>query len=107
MIEIIQFAFGSVAILIGLFVVGASVFGNYKFRYVLNRMHASAMQDTLGILFMLVGLMIFSGFTFTTLKLFFVILFFWFSSPACSHLLVRMEVSTNEKIKEEVEVIEE
>ncbi len=107
MIEVIRFICGNALILVGLFIIAASVFGNYKFHYVLNRMHAAAMQDTLGILFMLVGLMFFSGFSFTTMKLFFVILFFWFSSPACSHLLVRMEVTTNEKIEEEVEVIEE
>lgn len=107
MIELIQFILGTLAVLTGIFVIGASVFGNYKFRYVLNRMHASAMQDTLGIFFILVGLMIFSGFNFTTCKLFFVIVFFWISSPACSHLLVRMEVETNEHLDQEVEVIEE
>ncbi|MBQ4343967.1 MAG: monovalent cation/H(+) antiporter subunit G [Erysipelotrichaceae bacterium] len=105
MMTLINVILGTLFLFGGLFVVVASVFGNYKFRYVLNRMHSSAMQDTLGLLFVLIGLIFYSGFTFVALKFLFVIVFFWISSPACSHLLVRMEVTTNEKIKDEVEVI--
>lgn len=106
MLSWIGFIFGTLFICIGLFVVIASVFGNYKFTYVCNRMHSSALQDTLGLLSVLLGLMFYTGFGFHALKLLFVIIFFWISSPACSHLLVRMEITTNEKIDKEMEVIE-
>lgn len=106
MLDWIGFIIGTFFIGIGLFVVIASVFGNYKFTYVCNRMHAGAMQDTLGLLAILFGLMCYTGFGFHALKLLFVIIFFWISSPACSHLLVRMEVTTNEDYEKEMEVIE-
>jgi multicomponent Na+:H+ antiporter subunit G len=37
-----------------------------------------------------------SGFTFTSLKLLLVVIFLWFSSPTSSHLIARLEVTTNE-----------
>ena len=55
------------------------------------------MGDTLGIGFSLVGLILMGGFTFTSLKLFLVIVFLWFSSPASSHLIARLEVTTDEE----------
>ncbi|MDD6066009.1 MAG: monovalent cation/H(+) antiporter subunit G, partial [Firmicutes bacterium] len=68
-----------------------------RFKYVLNRMHAAAMGDTLGIGFSLLGLILMSGWNFTSLKLLFVIVFLWFSSPASSHLIARLEVTTDEE----------
>lgn len=63
----------------------------------MNRMHAAAMGDTLGIGFSLLGLILMSGWNFTSLKLLFVIIFLWFSSPASSHLIARLEVTTDEE----------
>ena len=62
-------------------------------------MHAAAMGDTLGISFSLVGLMIFSGLNFTTLKMMLIVIFLWLASPVSSHLLARLEVVTNEKLE--------
>ena len=36
----------AVLLLFGFFMFGTAVLGVYKFRYVLNRMHAAAMGDT-------------------------------------------------------------
>lgn len=69
----------------------------FRFHYVLNRMHAAAMGDTLGIGFALLGLIVISGMNFTSLKLFLVIVFLWFSSPVSSHLIARLEVTTDEE----------
>lgn len=105
-VEIIRYIAAAIFILGGLSIMAIAVFGVYKFRFVLNRMHAAAMGDTLGILFILIGLMLANGFSFGTLKLFLVIIFLWFASPVSSHLIARLEVTTNEKIKEECEVEE-
>lgn len=106
MLSWIGFIFGTIFIVLGLFVVFSSIFGSYKFHYVCNRMHATAMQDTLGLLSILLGLICYTGFNGQALKFIFVILFFWISSPTCAHLLVRMEVTTNDHLEEEMEVIE-
>ncbi len=96
-IEWIRFLAGAFLLLFGLFIFLIEMVGVFRFKYVLNRMHAAAMGDTLGIGFSLVGLILMSGFTFTSLKLFLVIVFLWFSSPASSHLIARLEVSTDEE----------
>ena len=105
MINWILFVLGTLFIILGLFVCFASIYGNYKFKYVCNRMQATAMQDTLGLLSLLLGLICFNGFNFVSLKLLLVVVFFWISSPVCSHLIVRMEVTTNAKIDDEMEVV--
>jgi Multisubunit Na+/H+ antiporter, MnhG subunit len=58
------------------------------------------MGDTLGISISLVGLMIFSGLNFTTLKMVLIVTFLWLASPVSSHLIARLEVSTNKKLNE-------
>lgn len=105
-IEWIKFLLGIFFLMIGLGIFVVEMVGVFRFKYVLNRMHAAAMGDTLGIGFSLVGLMIMSGFTFTSLKLFLVIIFLWFSSPTSSHLIARLEVETNEDEEEHYRVVE-
>ena len=95
--EWIRFAVGAMLLLCGLAIFVIEMVGVFRFRYVLNRMHAAAIGDTLGIGFALLGLIVISGFNFTSLKLFLVIVFLWFSSPVSSHLIARLEVSTNEE----------
>lgn len=96
-IEWIRFFIGAAFLLTGLVIFVFEIIGVFRFRYVLNRMHAAAMGDTLGIGFCLLGLIIMNGLNFTSLKLFLVILFLWFSSPVSSHLIARLEVTTDEE----------
>lgn len=95
--EWIRFLIGALFLLAGMSIFVVEMIGVFRFKYVLNRMHAAAMGDTLGIGFSLAGLIIMNGFNFTSLKLLFVIVFLWFSSPASSHLIARLEVTTDEE----------
>lgn len=95
--EWIRFLVGAGLLLCGLGIFAIEMIGVFRFRYVLNRMHAAAMGDTLGIGFSLMGLIVMNGLNFTSLKLFLVIVFLWFSSPASSHLIARLEVTTDEE----------
>jgi len=79
----------------GLIILITSVIGVYKFDYVLNRMHAAAMGDTLGVLFCLLGLTVSAPDIWTALKLLLIIVFLWFASPVSSHLVARLEVTIN------------
>lgn len=105
--EWIRLIVGSVFLISGLVTFFTEIFGVFHFRYVLNRMHATAMGDTLGISSCMVGLMIFSGWNFTTLKLLLVVVFLWFASPVSSHVLARLEVATNENLGEHCTVYPE
>ena len=96
-IEWIQFLAGGLLLLIGLVIFLIQMIGVFRFKYVLNRMHAAAMADTLGIGCCLLGLIVMKGFSFTSLKLLLVIIFLWFSSPVSSHLIARLEVATDEE----------
>lgn len=96
----VRFAAAAVCILLGLFFTASAVFGVNKFRHALNRMHTAALGDTLGILFIITGLIVIRGFSFNSLKLLLVIVFFWIASPVSSHMLSRMEATTDEDLGE-------
>ena len=77
-IEWVRFLAGTALLVSGLIIFAIEMIGVFRFKYVLNRMHAAAMGDTLGIGFSLAGLILMSGLNFTSLKLLFVIVFMWF-----------------------------
>ncbi len=90
----------------GIFMMASGVYGMFRYKYVLNRMHTAAAIDTLGLLLIMSGLVIWQGINLSSMKIVFIILFFWISGPVSSHLIARMEVSTNENLSEECEVRE-
>ena len=94
-LEWIKFIVGVIFLVLGMAMFTIELLGVFHLKYVLNRMHMAATGDTLGIFLSLVGLMFMSGLNFTTLKLGLVIVFLWFSSPVSSHLIARLEVTTN------------
>lgn len=100
----IRFIIGVGLLLCGIMVFGMELFGVFKFRYVLNRMHSAAMGDTLGIALSMLGLIVLSGINFTSLKMMLVVIFLWFASPVASHMLARFEVATNEELEKEAEI---
>ena len=100
----IRLILGCSFLICGLVIFFTEIFGVFHFQYVLNRMHATAMGDTLGIASCMIGLMIFSGFNFTSLKLLLIVIFLWFASPVSSHVLARLEVATNENLSSRCKV---
>ena len=105
MLEWVRFCAGAFFIIVGIVTAFIATFGMYRFSYVLNRMHSAAMCDTLALGSVLIGLIIFYGISFASLKLAAIICFLWFASPVSSHLLARLEVTINEKhLEEECEV---
>lgn len=100
--SILRFVLGAAFIVVGVFFSMVSVLGTFKFKYVLNRMHSAAMGDTLAILFVLVGLIIFSGISFASLKLAVIIVFFWLASPVSSHLISNLTATVDRKRAEEL-----
>ena len=95
--ELIRTCIAAVFIIFGLILFMIEVFGVNKFNFVLNRMHAAAIGDTLALMSCMLGLIIYSGFNFTSVKMLLVVVFLCFSSPVSSHLITNLEVETNEK----------
>ena len=106
-VDWIRLVIGSLFVLAGIVIFFTELYGVFHFKYVLNRMHAAAMGDTLGISACLIGLMIFSGLNFTTLKMFLVIVFLWFASPVSSHVLSRLGAATNDNLAAHCEIYED
>ena len=106
-LEWIRFGAGVGLLLIGLSIFLLELIGVFKFSYVLNRMHAAAMGDTLGLGASLLGLILLSGFNYTSLKMALIIVFLWLASPVSSHLISRLEVVTNEHVAEHCQMPED
>ena len=103
-VETLRFILCALLMLLGLIFEISAVIGVFRFRYVLNRMHAAAMGDTMGIFMMLLGLAVANGINMLSLKLLVLVLLFWSASPVASHLIGRLELVTNEELGREVSV---
>lgn len=95
-INYIRLILGIIFIIAGAVIFVIQMYGVFHMKYVLNRMHAAAIGDTLGISCSLIGLMLFSGLNFDTLKMAMITLFLWFSSPVSSHMIAEMEYRVNQ-----------
>ena len=98
--EWMQFLLGTGLLLFGMAVFVLELIGTFKFKYVLNRMHAAGMGDTMGISLCLLGTMFLFGWSFTSLKIALIAAFLWLASPVSSHLIARLEVTTNEELEQ-------
>lgn len=97
-IEIARIILGTVFLIAGLIVFFLEILGLFKFKYIMDRMHAGAMGDTMGIFLCLAGLCFYSGFNFVTAKIVLVVLLFWLASPVTSHMTALLEVYTNQRL---------
>ena len=104
MIETLRFILCALLISIGLVFEICAVIGVFRFHYVLNRMHAAALGDTMGILMIMLGLAVASGVNLLSLKLLLIVFLFWAASPVASHLIGRLELTTNEELDHEVKL---
>lgn len=103
LLEWIRFFLGAVFLLGGIVVFGIELFGVFRFKYVLNRMHAAALGDTMGIALCMIGLIIMNGINYTSVKMILVIIILWIASPVASHMIARFEVTTNDNLDKDCE----
>lgn len=76
-------------ILLGSFFILAGAIGILRLPDVFTRMHSASLIDTVGAGFLFAGLMLQAGFTQATLKLLFILLLFFFTSPVITHALAQ------------------
>ena len=96
----------AIFIIAGILVFIVALLGIYRLKYVMNRMHAAALGDTLGILCVLLGVMIAEGLTIATVKMLLVIITLWLTSPVASHLVSRLEVTINDHLDRHMHVVD-
>lgn len=89
-----------------LFIFFSEVVGFYKFKYVMNRMHAAAMGDTLGIASVLIAVAILTGELVPILKLILVLVFMFLTGPVVTHLIAGAEVATHKNTGHEYKEVD-
>ena len=79
---------GSIAVLIG-------AIGVLRLPELYCRIHAAGITDTAGAGLIITGLMIDSGFTLVSLKLFVIFVFLFFTGPTSSHAIAKTAIHSN------------
>ena len=77
---------------LGTVVMVVAALGLFRLKGALNRLHAGAMADTMGVLLILAGLMVLCGWTVHTAKLALALVILWMTSPISSHLIAKTEL---------------
>ena len=90
----------------GLFIFFSEVLGFYKFKYVMNRMHAAALGDTMGIGSVLIAVAILTGELVPILKLILVLVFMFLTGPVVTHLIAGAEVETHKNAGHEYKEVD-
>lgn len=83
-------------IVLAIFFISAGVFffitgtiGFLRFPDFYSRMHATGKSDTLGAFLCLIGLALYEGFSFTSIKILIIVIFILLTSPTATHALLR------------------
>lgn len=97
----IRTAIAALLYALALFIFFTEGFGLYRFKYVLNRMHAAAMGDTLGMLLTVAGTIVLRGLSLASLKLLLVPAFMFLTGPVVTHLIAGGELDTNPDAEKE------
>ena len=95
---------GAACILLGVVCCVIAVAGVYRFDYVLNRMHAAAVIDTLGTALIFLGAILIRGFGWASLKILVILFIQWVTSPVATHRIARVEILTNPDFDNRCEV---
>lgn len=106
MLDWIRFVLTAALLAAGLFLLITGVVAQYRFKYVLNRIHGASMGDSLGLFLVVAALCISAPDGWVVVKLLLVSLFVWITSPTGGHLIARLELVSNEHPENEMEVIE-
>ena len=89
--EWIRFFIVAALLLLALACFASAVLGVWRFGYVMNRMHAAGIGDSLGIFCVAAALFIAGGPSWEEAKALLLVFFLWFTSPVSTHFLGQVE----------------
>lgn len=81
-----------------------AMIGIYRFDYVLTRIHAAAVIDTLGLFCIFIGAILLKGLGWASVKILLILAFQWITGPVSTHRMSRVEVMTNPDFESHCEV---
>ena len=94
------------ALLIGLGLICCCIamYGVYRMDYVLSRIHAAAIIDTLGTLLIFAGMILLRGLGWASAKILLILVFQWITGPVSTHRISRVEILSNPDYDKHCEV---
>ena len=94
------------AVLIGLGLICCCIamYGVYRMDYVLSRIHAAAIIDTLGTLLIFAGMILRRGLGWASAKILLILAFQWITGPVSTHRISRVEILSNPDYDKHCEV---
>ena len=99
-IKCIRLLLGAVCITGGIVFDVIQLIGVFRYKYVMNRIHAAAIGDRLGGGLILIGALVINGFNLAGLKILFIMAFLWLTSPVAAHMVGKLEVLSKEHPQE-------
>ena len=97
MIELLRDVVGGLFVLAGGFFVLTGAIGILRMPELFTRIHAASLIDTTGVGLILIGLMVYGGFSLVTVKLVFLLLFLLFMGPVATHALAAAALQSGAK----------
>ena len=102
--EWIRFGITAALLAFGYAAFACAVLGVWRLGFVMNRMHAGGIGDTLGLFCVALAAAAASGFGMTALKILLVVALMWLSAPVSTHFLAQLEYFTNPQLEKEVDL---
>ena len=97
MITSLQITFTVIFVIAGIFFLLVGSIGTVRLPDFYSRTHATSKSDTLGLLLIITGLIIYEGFHINSLKLLLILLFIALANPIGAHALARAAYEANLK----------
>ena len=94
-LEWIRFGLCAACLFTAMICFTAAVLGANRFGFIMNRLHAAGIGDTLGIFLVALSILIGDGLHMQEIKMLMILVFMAFTSPVSSHFLTQLEYFTN------------
>ena len=91
----IRLIIAGIFLLIALFTFFTEVLGFFRFKYILDRIHAAGLGDTMGIMCIAIAVAILWANPNAILKTLLIVVFMMLTGPVLTHLLANMEVRSH------------
>jgi len=98
--EWFRFCITASLLTIALFSFISAVVGNYRFDFIMNRIHSAGIGDTVGVLFCAIAVAVGIGAPSVILKIALVLVFMWCTSPVATHFLGQIEYYMDDTLDE-------
>ena len=98
----IRFGLTATLLTLALISMASAVLGNFRFGFIMNRIHAAGIGDTVGVFLAALAVAIGIGTPSVILKIAMVLIFMWCTSPVATHFLGQIEYYMDDTLDEHV-----